>query len=87
MADAKAWERQSRYNARMTRQYAIRLNTKTDADVIARLEALDESKAGYIKRLIRADIAAEGGRKATTWERVVELERQLRRDLSQSKPQ
>lgn len=73
MADARSWERQSRYNDRMTRQYPIRLNTKTDADVIARLESLDESKAGYIKRLIREDIAAEGGGrpKGTEYERAI----------------
>lgn len=55
MADAKAWHAQDRYNKRMTKQLVIRLNTKTDADVIGRLETVD-SKAGYIKRLIRADM-------------------------------
>lgn len=44
------------YNKRCTVQVPLRFNTKTDADILAKLETVD-SKAGYIKALIRADIA------------------------------
>lgn len=37
----------------------LRLNKNTDADIIAKLETVD-SKMGYIKSLIRADIAKNG---------------------------
>lgn len=37
----------------------MKLNTKTDADILARL-AQEPNKQGYIKRLIRADIEKEG---------------------------
>lgn len=38
-----------------TRKYGLKLNCRTDADLIARLDAAD-SIQGYIKALIRADI-------------------------------
>nr|DAG17425.1 MAG TPA: hypothetical protein [Caudoviricetes sp.] len=46
----------ARYDARATTRIAVKLNKKTDADI---LEALERSgnKQGYIKALIRADIA------------------------------
>lgn len=37
----------------------LRLNKNTDADIIAKLESV-LSKMGYIKQLIRADIAKNG---------------------------
>lgn len=40
-----------------TTRYVIRLNNHTDADILERL-AEQESKQGYIKRLIRQDIKA-----------------------------
>ena len=45
----------NKYNKHNTVQYCIRLNKKTDAEVI---EVLDRctNKAGYIKRLIINDI-------------------------------
>ena len=45
----------NKYNKENTVQYCIRLNKKTDAEVI---EVLDRctNKAGYIKRLIINDI-------------------------------
>lgn len=46
----------SRYNSENTINVAFRLNVKTDADLISYLDALDEPKATYIKRLIRADM-------------------------------
>lgn len=44
-----------RYQESNTRLMSIRLNLKTDADIIRRLEEV-ESKQGYIKELIRKDI-------------------------------
>lgn len=46
----------TRYNKANTTQVLLRLNLNTERDII---EALDtqESKAGYIKRLIREDVA------------------------------
>lgn len=47
---------QAKYDKENTRQIHLKLNRRTDADVI---QALDnaESKQGYIKGLIRADIS------------------------------
>lgn len=44
-----------RYDAENTVQIHLKLNRKTDADIIARLEQM--GKQGYIKTLIREDIA------------------------------
>ena len=46
----------AKYDKANTRQIHLKLNLRTDADVI---EALDnvKSKQGYIKGLIRADIS------------------------------
>lgn len=46
----------AKYDAKNTRQYHLKLNLKTDADIIKRLEQ-QESIQGYIKDLIRADMA------------------------------
>ena len=56
MATEAQRKAQRRYDARNTRQVHIKLNLRTDKDV---LEKLDEvpSKQGYIKRLIREDLA------------------------------
>ena len=48
----------ARYDERATRQIKLKLNLGTDADILAKLDAV-ESKQGYIKRLIRADIKEE----------------------------
>lgn len=40
-----------------TRQLRIKLNIRTDKDIIEHIESI-ENKQGYIKQLIRADIAA-----------------------------
>ena len=55
MATEAQRKAQRRYDARNTRQVHIKLNLRTDKDV---LEKLDEvpSKQGYIKRLIREDL-------------------------------
>lgn len=41
-----------------TRQIKLKLNLKTDADILAKLDSV-KSKQGYIKELIRADLARE----------------------------
>ena len=52
-AQARATKKYQENNARM---FTIRLNLNTDMDIIEKLEQV-ESKQGYIKQLIRADIA------------------------------
>lgn len=53
---------QKRAVAKYDRENAVslvmKLNRKTDQDILARLAAV-ESKQGYIKRLIREDIARD----------------------------
>ena len=44
------------WDAANTRHIGIKLNARTDADIIQALEGLD-SVQGYIKQLIREDIA------------------------------
>lgn len=55
--DNPKWRAQREFEKRSTVPLQIRFNIRTDADIIARLAAQD-NKQGYIKRLIRADIAA-----------------------------
>lgn len=47
----------NKFNREKTVRVFVRLNKNTDADILAHLETLSESKQGYIKRLIRADMA------------------------------
>ena len=47
-----------RYDAANTIQFKMKLNKTTDADVIDRLNATD-NKQGYLKELIRRDIAGK----------------------------
>lgn len=57
MAATEAQKRATaRYDAANTRRLSLKINKNTDEDIIARLEAVDNVQ-GYIKRLIRADIA------------------------------
>ena len=51
---------QDRYNQAHTKKYAFRFMLTTEADLIEKLESVP-NKAGYIKSLIRADIAREKG--------------------------
>ena len=48
----------NRYNKLNTTTLCIRLNRKTDTDIIERLKA-QQSKQGYVKRLIRQDIGGD----------------------------
>jgi hypothetical protein len=52
---------QRKYDEANTTRVYIKLNLKTDADIIGYLEAKD-NKQGTIKELIRADIAKSQGK-------------------------
>lgn len=45
----------AKYDAANTKQVRLKLNTKTDADILERFDRCDNVQ-GYIKRLVRADI-------------------------------
>lgn len=49
------YESQERYDKENTVQIRLKLNVKTDADIIEKLNSV-EKKQTYIKALIRADI-------------------------------
>lgn len=49
---------QNKYDANNTRKFGLKLNKKTDKEIIEKLESVD-SIQGYIKSLIRADIEKE----------------------------
>ena len=51
-------EIQARYDSKNRKSFAIKLNYNYDMDIIEKLEAV-ESMNGYIKQLIREDIARE----------------------------
>ena len=44
-----------KYDRENTTQFRLKLNNKTDMDIISRLESMP-NKQGYIKQLIRADL-------------------------------
>ena len=44
-----------RYDEKNTRQIMLKLNLKTDADILEKLDSV-ENRQGYIKSLIRADM-------------------------------
>lgn len=46
----------AKYDAVNTKQIMMKLNKTTDADILEKLEEVDNVQ-GYIKRLIRKDIA------------------------------
>lgn len=48
------YEAQERYDKENTIRITIKLNKKTEADIIEKLNSVD-NKQGYIKRLIRED--------------------------------
>lgn len=47
---------QAKYDKTHCKFYTLKFNLETDSDIIAKLETV-ESKQGYIKQLIREDIA------------------------------
>lgn len=48
----------AKYDAKATKQFMMKLNLKNDADIIKKLESV-ENRQGYLKDLIRADIAGK----------------------------
>lgn len=46
---------EKKYQAENTKLLQIRLNFRTDQDILAKLSS-EESMSGYVKRLIREDI-------------------------------
>ena len=48
----------NKFNKANTKVVSLRLNYKTDADIIKKLDEV-ESKMGYIKDLIRKDMQAQ----------------------------
>ena len=62
MASTEAQKRASiKYTAANVWHLNVALNKGTDADIIARLQGMG-NKQGYIKRLIREDMAREAAR-------------------------
>lgn len=55
MASDAQLRAQDKYDSKMTKQFKMKLNVKTDADILAKLDSVD-NKQGYIKELIRRDI-------------------------------
>lgn len=53
---ARRAKQQAAYDKRATRAVFLKLNQNTDADILGWLDAQD-NKQGYIKALIREDIA------------------------------
>lgn len=49
---------QQRYDKHNTTRYQLKLNNKTDADIIEKLSNVP-SKQGYIKKCIRDDMSKE----------------------------
>ena len=56
MAETEAQKRaREKYDAKATKQLKMKLNLKTDADIIQKLDSVP-NKQGYIKQLIRDDL-------------------------------
>ena len=55
-AKRSGYKDQQKYAAAHTKQIALVLNTNTDVDILEKLSEVP-NKQGYIKELIRADIA------------------------------
>lgn len=55
MATEAQIKAQAKYDAKNTRQLHLKLNRRTDCDVLEKLDSVP-SKQGYIKKLIRADL-------------------------------
>ena len=52
-------EAKKKWDKANTRKFLLKLNKNTDSDIITRLDKA-QSKQGYIKSLIRQDIAKNG---------------------------
>lgn len=49
----------AKYDRSHTRQIMLKLNLKTDSDILAKLESV-KNKQGYVKNLIRNDLKKGG---------------------------
>lgn len=58
-------DRRARYDAEHTRQIVLKLNRRTDADILRKLDDVP-NKQGYIKQLVRADIEFSDFLRSTT---------------------
>ena len=58
----KHTEAQARYDKNNTRRIHLKFNLKLDADILQKLDSAD-SMQGYIKDLIRADLAKKGNKR------------------------
>lgn len=58
-------DRRARYDAEHTRQIVLKLNRRTDADILRKLDE-QPNKQGYIKQLVRADIEFSDFLRSTT---------------------
>lgn len=54
-----SYKPQEKYDAENTKRYTLKVNTKTEQDIIGKLASVP-NKQGYIKQLIRADLNKEG---------------------------
>ena len=60
MSTSEAQKRaQEKYDAKATIQLHFKMNKKTDADILEKLDSVP-NKQGYIKELIRADMKRQG---------------------------
>lgn len=55
MASEAQIKAQARYDKTHTRTFALKMNLRTDADILKKLDSVG-NKQGYIKQLIRYDI-------------------------------
>jgi len=78
MADKYA-ETKGNYDKEYTRMASIKLNIKTDADILEKLDSI-ENRQGYIKALIRADI---NNQSPILTEQVLEGLRAIKRALNE----
>lgn len=60
MYNQSTYKASAKYDAVNTRQIKMKLNIKTDADILARLDSV-ANKQGYIKALIRKDMYEHRG--------------------------
>lgn len=56
MSSEKKERPQERFDRLNSKSYRLKVMTRTEADIIAKLDS-EPNKSGYIKRLIRQDIA------------------------------
>lgn len=55
MASSAQLKAQAKYDKQNTKQLMLKLNTTNDADILAKLDAI-ENKQGYIKKLVRDNL-------------------------------